>query len=64
MDKYSWYFIFCECIETINFSFYKIEYKGEYPESLIKAYQELNELNDKAPREKFKKERKENLSTL
>jgi hypothetical protein len=40
-----------------GFSFYKIEYKGVYPASLIKAYQELNELNDETPREKFKKER-------
>ena len=32
--------------------------KGEYPESLIKAYQKMNELNEKAPRKKFKEERK------
>ena len=47
-----------------GFSFYKIEYEGEFPESLIKAYREMNELNDKAPRDKFKKERKQNLSVL
>ncbi|MFI5218872.1 MAG: DUF748 domain-containing protein [Bacteroidia bacterium] len=47
-----------------GFSFYKIEYKGEFPEPLIKAYHEMNELNDEAPRNKFKKERKENLSAL
>src|SRR6185436_14575284 len=40
-----------------GFSFYKIEYKGEYPESLIKAYNDLNEFNDEAPRKQFDKER-------
>lgn len=40
-----------------GFSFYKIDYKGEYPEILIKAYQKINDLNNKAPRKKFKKER-------
>ena len=42
-----------------GFSFYKIAYKGELPKSLMKAYQQMNELNDKSPREKFKKDRKE-----
>ena len=41
-----------------GFSFYKIEYKGEFPESLIKAYNQMNELNSEAPRKKFKQERK------
>lgn len=41
-----------------GFSFYKIEYKGEFPEYLIKAYQQMDELNNEAPRKKFKKERK------
>lgn len=41
-----------------GFSFYKIDYKGEFPESLIKAYNKMNELNDEAPRNKFKGERK------
>jgi hypothetical protein len=30
---------------------------NEFPESLMKAYQELNELNNEAPRKKFRKER-------
>jgi len=47
-----------------GFSFYKIEYKGELPKSLIKAYREMNELNAEAPRKKFKKERQKNRSTL
>lgn len=42
-----------------GFSYYKIKYKGEYPESLIKAYKKMNELNNKVPRDKFKKERKQ-----
>jgi len=41
-----------------GFSFYKIEYKEEFPEYLIKAYQQMNELNSEAPRKKFLQERK------
>jgi hypothetical protein len=41
-----------------GFSFYKIEYKGGLPEYLIKAYQQMNELNNEAPRKKFRQERK------
>jgi hypothetical protein len=41
-----------------GFSFYRIEYKGEFPESLIKAYNQLNEYNNEAPRKKFEQERK------
>jgi hypothetical protein len=47
-----------------GFSFYKIEYHGEFPESLIKAYKEMNELNNEAPRKKYKQERKINQSRL
>ena len=41
-----------------GFSFYKIEYKGEFPESLIKAYKQMNDFNTEAPRKRFKLERK------
>jgi hypothetical protein len=41
-----------------GFSFYKVEYKGDFPESLIKAYNQLNELDNEAPRKKFREERK------
>jgi len=41
-----------------GFSFYKIDYKEEFPEYLIKAYQQMNELNSEAPRKKFRQERK------
>ena len=47
-----------------GFSFYKIEYNGEFPESLTKAYQEMKALNDEAPRKKFKSERKKNAGKL
>jgi hypothetical protein len=47
-----------------GFSYYKIVYKGEIPETLSKAYQKMNELNDEAPRKLFKKERKKNRSAL
>jgi len=45
-------------------SFYKIEYKGGKPESLIQATERMNELNDEVPRKKFKKNRKENKNKL
>jgi len=47
-----------------GFSFYKIEYEGEFPKFLIKAYQQMNELNNEVPRKKFKKERQKNDSEL
>ena len=40
-----------------GFSFYNIVYKGDFPKSLIKAYQQMNELNNEPPRKKFEKER-------
>ncbi len=47
-----------------GFTFYKIIYKGDFPEPLITAYQQMNELNEKVPRDKFKNERKKNKGTL
>ena len=41
-----------------GFSFYKIDYTGELPASLIKAYNQMNELNNESSRKKFKQERK------
>jgi hypothetical protein len=43
-----------------GFSFYKIVYKGELPKSLLKAYQQMNEFNNEAPRKAFNEERKQN----
>jgi hypothetical protein len=45
-----------------GYSYYKIDYKGEIPKSLIKAYQTMNELNNEPPREKFKLEREKSGS--
>lgn len=44
-----------------GFSFYKIDYNGELPESLKKAYDKMNELNLKKPRMPwFRLRKKEN----
>ena len=40
-----------------GFSFYQIDYEGDFPESLKKAYERINKLNNEAPRRKFKEER-------
>jgi len=47
-----------------GFSYFKIKYKGEIPESLAAAYQKLNELNEEGPRKKYLKERKKILGFL
>jgi len=47
-----------------GFSFYKIEYKGDYPKALIRAYKKMNALNNKDPRKEFKEERQKNKSAL
>ncbi len=41
-----------------GFSFYKIDYNDKLPQSLIDAYHQMKELNNEAPRKKFKDERK------
>lgn len=40
-----------------GFSFYKITYKGELPDYLLKAYKKMGELNNENPREQYQKER-------
>ena len=45
-----------------GFSYYRIVYKGEFPEDLIKAYQQLEELDESAPRDKFVEIRKKSSS--
>lgn len=42
-----------EIVPFNGFSYFKIDYKGNMPESLIKAYKKLNELNEEAPRDKY-----------
>lgn len=44
-----------------GFSFYQISYKGEIPEYLREAYEDLETLNEKNPRKKYTKERKKIL---
>jgi hypothetical protein len=41
-----------------GYSFYKIQYQGEFPEELMKAYMKMNELNDRSPRYLFQNERR------
>jgi hypothetical protein len=47
-----------------GFSFYGISYKGSLPESLLKAYREMNQLDQKPPRKEYKNERKKNKAEL
>jgi hypothetical protein len=41
-----------------GYSFFKIIYKGEFPDDIKKAYLKMNELNKKAPRNLFQKDRR------
>lgn len=49
-------------VETVvpfnGFSYYKLDYKGDIPEKLQKAYDELQNLNEEKPREKYKEKRR------
>lgn len=36
-----------------GFSYYKINYKGDIPEKLMEAYQDMKELNDKSPVKRY-----------
>ena len=47
-----------------GYSFYKITYKGELPESLLKAYNKMNKLNNREPRKEYKKDRKKSIKNL
>jgi Domain of Unknown Function (DUF748) len=44
-----------------GFSYYEIQYKGDIPPVLLKAYQKMNELNAESPRIKYRKEHKKAL---
>jgi hypothetical protein len=46
-----------------GFSHFRIEYKGEIPDKLRKAYHEMLELNDEAPRNKYLRARKKDPTT-
>jgi Domain of Unknown Function (DUF748) len=41
-----------------GFSYFKLEYPGEIPPALHKAYQKMNDLNDEVPRKKYREQRK------
>jgi len=43
-----------------GFSYYRIDYKGDFPDELLNAYYEMNDLNKTKPRKKYEKKR-ENL---
>ncbi len=47
-----------------GFSYYKIVYKGEIPESLVKAYRKMSELNEEAPRKQYKIDRKKERADI
>lgn len=52
--------VFSNSASTIpynGFSFYRIEYKGETPEYLMEAYEQMNDLDNIVPRKKFRKAR-------
>ncbi|HTB32657.1 MAG TPA: DUF748 domain-containing protein [Bacteroidia bacterium] len=46
-----------------GFSYFKIDYKGELPDYLVKDYRKIDELNTEVPREKYEKER-DKIKTL
>ncbi len=47
-----------------GFSYYSIKYKGDVPDYLAKAYEDLDKLNDESPRNKYQKERKKIFGIL
>lgn len=46
-----------EIIPFNGFSYFKINYNGDFPDFLLNAYQKMEELNEERPRSKFRKER-------
>ncbi len=52
--------IFSEAKNSIpynGFSFFQIEYQGDFPTSLLRAYRKMNELNSEKPRKELKEKR-------
>lgn len=43
-----------------GFSYYKLVYNGEIPEDLIKAYDDMRNLNNETPRDKYRNARRKN----
>jgi hypothetical protein len=47
-----------------GFSQYRVDYKGDFPEEVLEAYEKINELDNNSPRNKFKQEREKNRRLL
>ena len=47
-----------------GFSYFKLEYPGEIPGALRKAYQKMNDLTDQAPRKKYRALRKKEAALV
>lgn len=47
-----------------GFSYFKLEYPGEIPPALHKAYQKMNDLNDEMPRKKYRAQRKKETALV
>lgn len=47
-----------------GFSLYRINYNGEFPDEVVEAYNEINSLDDRSPRKKFKDKRSRNRRLL
>lgn len=47
-----------------GFSYFKLEYPGEIPDALRKAYQKMNDLNDQAPRKRYRALRKKEAALI
>jgi hypothetical protein len=47
-----------------GFSLYRVSYKGEFPERVMEAYEDINDLDNTNPRSKFKEERKRSRKYL
>ncbi len=47
-----------------GFSQYRINYKGDFPDKMLEAYERINDLDNNSPRNKFKDERAKNRKLL
>jgi hypothetical protein len=47
-----------------GFSYYRINYNGDFPDALKKAYIDLEEINDAAPRDKYNEKRTSSIKQL
>ena len=47
-----------------GFSYFKLDYQGEIPKALHKAYEKMNDLNDETPRKKYLEQRKKEAAAV